>query len=215
MVKVQRVSAGDAALLDPESPEWDGVRGSELTLKPTPITAQPSQYIQEKWKETPYGVSSSVTVRAAHNGERLYFHLSWTDATNDKAILDTDQFADAAAVLFPVNGDAPLQSMGSPQAPVNAWYWRPDIEEPFSITAQGTGTTRRTQDPELGASGIHSRGAWRLVIRRRLDSPEAEYVSLAPGVSAKVGFAVWQGSNQERGGLKAVTLDWEQLEIEA
>ena len=94
-----------------------------------------------------------MTVRAAHNGERLYFHLSWTDETNDKAIRDTDQFADAAAVLFPVNGDAPLQSMGSPQAPVNAWYWRPDLEEPFSITAQGTGTTRRTQDPELGASG--------------------------------------------------------------
>lgn len=215
MVKVQRVSAGDAALLDPESPEWDGVRGSELTLKPTPITAQPSQYIQEKWKGTPYGVARSVTVRAAHNGERLYFHLSWTDETNDKAIQDTDQFADAAAVLFPVNGDAPLQSMGSPQAPVNAWYWRPDIEEPFTITAQGTGTTRRAQDPELSASGIHNRGAWRLVIRRRLDSPEAGYVSLAPGVSAKVGFAVWQGSNQERGGLKSVTLEWEQLEIEA
>jgi hypothetical protein len=30
-----------------------------------------------------------------------------------------------------------------------------------------------------------------------------------------VGFAVWQGANQERGGLKAVTLDWEPLEIEA
>jgi hypothetical protein len=29
-----------------------------------------------------------------------------------------------------------------------------------------------------------------------------------------VGFAVWQGGNQERGGLKAVSPDWEPLEIE-
>jgi DMSO reductase family type II enzyme heme b subunit len=215
MVKAQRVTGDDAELLDPASREWDGVRAFELTLQPTPITAQPSQYIQEKWNEIPYGMASSVAVRTAHNGERLYFHLSWADDTTDEGIRDTDQFADAAAVLFPVNGDAPLQSMGSPQAPVNAWYWRPDLEEPLSISAQGTGTTRRSQDPELGASGIHSRGAWRVVIRRRLTSPVTGYVNLAPGAQFKVGFAVWQGSNQERGGLKAATLDWEPLEIEA
>lgn len=215
MVKAQRVDASDATLLDPESPEWDGVRASELSLNPTPITAQPSQYIQKKWKESPYGVGRTVTVRAAHNGERLYFHLLWADATDDEAIRDTNQFADAAAVLFPVNGDAPLQSMGSPSQPVNAWYWRPDFEQPWSIAAQGTGTTRRTQDPELSASGNYGRGTWTLVIRRRLDSASADYVSLAPGTSGKVGFALWQGSNEERGGLKAVTLDWEQLEIEA
>lgn len=215
MLKAQRVTAGDAALLDPGSTDWDGVRASELTLQPTPITAQPSKYIQEKWKHAPFGVTRGVAVRAAHNGERLYFHLSWLDETSDEKIRDTDQFADAVAIMFPVNGDAPLQSMGSPQAPVNAWYWRPDLEEPLSISAQGTGTTRRSSDPELSASGIHERGAWSVVIRRRLSSPEAESVSLAPGISARVGFAVWQGSNQERGGLKSVTLDWEQLEIEA
>jgi len=215
MVKAQRVTAGDAALLDPASPEWEAVRAFELTLQPTPIIAQPSAYIQEKWNQTPYGAIQAVTVRAAHNGERLYFHLSWSDETSDEGIHDTDQFADAAAVLFPVKGDAPLQSMGSPQAPVNAWYWRPDLEAPFSITAQGAGTTSRSQDPELTASAVHSHGAWTVVIRRRLDSPAAEYVSLAPGVAARVGFAVWQGSNQERGGLKATSVDWEQLEIEA
>jgi DMSO reductase family type II enzyme heme b subunit len=215
MVNAQKVSASDSAMLDPASSEWASVRSVSLTLQPTPITAQPSQYIQEKWKDAPYGVARSMTVRAAHNGERLYFHLSWADETHDHAIRDTNQFADAVAVLFPVNGDAPLQSMGSPQAPVNAWYWRADLEEPLSIAAQGTGTTRRNQDPELGASGAHGDGAWGVVIRRRLDSAQPEFVSLAPGASGKVGFAVWQGSNQERGGLKAVTLDWERLEIEA
>jgi len=215
MVKAQRVAAGDAKLLDPESPEWDGVPTSEVTLQPTPVIAQPSEYIQAKWKESPYGATQSVTVRAAHDGDQLYFHMSWADDTNDDGIRDTDQFADAAAVIFPAFGDAPLQSMGSPKLPVNAWYWRPDLEAPYNITAQGTGTTIRNDDEELAARGAHGERAWSLVIRRRLASEKFGYVDLKPGTTRKVGFAVWQGSNQERGGLKSVTLDWEQLEIEA
>ena len=154
-------------------------------------------------------------MRAVHIGERVFFHLSWVDDTNDDAIRDTNQFADAAAVLFPAYGDAPLQSMGSPKSPVNAWYWRPDLEAPFNITAQGTGTTVRNQDDELVARGEHRQRSWNLVIRRRLDSDKFGYVRLDPGTTRKVAFAVWQGSNQERGGLKSVTLDWEPLEIEA
>ena len=215
MVEVRRVTAGDAVLLDPASREWNAVRASELTLRPTPITAQPSLYVQAKWNDEPYGILARLAVRAAHDGARLYFRLFWMDETNNEGIRDTDQFADAAAVLFPVNSDAPLQSMGSPEAPVNAWYWRADLEDPLSITAQGTGTTRRTQDTELQAQGHHSNGAWNLVICRRLASSGEGYISLTPGVSGKVGFAVWQGANQERGGLKAATLEWEPLEIEA
>ena len=215
MVKAQRVAASDGVLLDPVSSEWDSVAASELILQPTPITAQPSLYVQEKWKVQPYGLVQQAQVRAAHNGELLYFWLSWADPTNNDGIRDTDQFPDATAVLFPVNGDAPLQSMGSPQAPVNAWYWRPDLEVPFSVMAQGTGTTRRTQDSELRAQGLYAESAWRVVIRRGLASDGPGYVSLAPGTSRKVGFAVWQGGNQERGGLKAVSQDWEPLEIEA
>jgi DMSO reductase family type II enzyme heme b subunit len=214
MVIAKRIDATDTVLIDPVSPEWDQTPPSDLTLEPTPITAQPSQYIQEKWKVTAYGVIENVTVRAAHNGERLYFRLSWADETGDEAINDTDQFTDAAAVLFPVNGDAPLQSMGSPKEPVTAWYWRPDLEEPLSVSAQGIGTSGRIQDPELGAFGVYEQGSWSVVLRRKLTSQASEDVNLTPGSSGKVGFAVWQGSHQERGGLKAVTLEWEPLEIE-
>ncbi len=35
-----------------------------------------------------------------------------------------------------------------------------------------------------------------------------------PGQTTKTGFAVWQGSNQERAGIKATTLEWQPLEIE-
>jgi DMSO reductase family type II enzyme heme b subunit len=215
MVKAYRVKPNDAGLFDPDSALWQSIRGSELALEPTPLTAQPSQYIQVKWDAIPYGGIAQLSARAAHDGDLLYFHLTWADETENSSIRDTNEFPDAAAVLFPVNGDAPLQSMGSPQAPVNAWYWRADAEEPFTITAQGTGTTRRALDPELQANGTYSGGTWNVVIRRKLASSGAEHVNLVQGVAGKVGFAVWQGAHQERGGLKAVTPDWEPLEIEA
>jgi len=213
-VKAQRVRADDAALLDPGSREWDSVTSSELALEPTPITAQPSLYLQAKWKAKPYGATSRLSVRAAHNGERFYFHLSWPDDTSNDGIRDTDQFADAAAVLFPVKRDAPLQSMGSPEQPVNAWYWRPD-GDPMSVTASGVGTTVRHGNGSLQAAASYESGGWRVVISRPMVVNQEGMVQLRSSWRRKVAFAVWQGANQERGGLKAVTLEWEPLEIEA
>jgi DMSO reductase family type II enzyme heme b subunit len=215
MVKAQRVTADDAALLDPASREWERITVSELALEPTPIASQPSLYVQEKWKEKPYGGSRRLLVRSAHNGERLYFHLSWPDETADDGIRDTDQFADAAAILFPVKGDAPLQSMGSPEAPVNAWYWRPDLEEPYSVTASGLGTSARQGNGSLRAAASYESDGWRIVVSRPMVVRQQGMVQLRSGWQRKVAFAVWQGANQERGGLKAVTMEWQPLEIEA
>jgi DMSO reductase family type II enzyme heme b subunit len=105
--------------------------------------------------------------------------------------------------------------MGSPQAPVNAWYWRADAESPLSVTATGLGSTVRHGNGSLRAAASYESAGWRVVISRPLVVHEDGVVQLRSGWQRKVGFAVWQGSNAERGGLKAVTLDWEPLEIEA
>lgn len=213
-MKVQVLDADDAELLDPMSAAWGEAIATDVDLQATPITAQPSMYIQAKWGQDDYGQLASVSVKAAHNEERIYFRLEWEDPAADDGIRNTDQFADAVAVLFPVEDDAPLQSMGSPDQPVNAWYWRPDLEAPYSITAQGTSTTRRTRDPELDAHGVYSSGRWSVVVRRKFESSGEGYVQLAPGETSKAAFGIWQGANQERGGLKAATLEWQPLEIE-
>jgi DMSO reductase family type II enzyme heme b subunit len=208
------LDADDAELLDPMSGAWSESVATDVQLDPTPITAQPSMYVQAKWKQGDYGQLGSVSVKAVHNDERIYFRLEWDDPDADDGIRNTDQFADAAAVLFPVADDAPLQSMGSADQPVNAWYWRPDLESPYSITAQGTSTTRRTTDPELGAQGAYSSGRWSVVVRRKFESTGDGYVQLAPGETRKAAFGIWQGANKERGGLKATTMEWQPLEIE-
>jgi DMSO reductase family type II enzyme heme b subunit len=212
-MRVQKVDADDATLLDPGASDWSEVEGSTVLMAPTPIQAQPSMYVQAKWKSIPYGVLPEVTVKAAHNQKSVYFRLEWQDDSEDDGIRNTDQFVDAAAVLFPIADDAPLQSMGSPQQPVNAWFWRPDLDSPYSVIAVGTGTSRRTSDPALGARGSFAAGRWSVVLRRSFQA-DSQYVPLAPGDTRKVAFAVWQGANQERGGLKAATLEWQPLEID-
>ncbi|HEY5625950.1 MAG TPA: ethylbenzene dehydrogenase-related protein [Dehalococcoidia bacterium] len=215
MIKARRVEAADSALINPAGSEWGSAPATSLTLEPTPLISQPSVYVQAKWEAVDYGSIDAVSVQALHNDSGIFFRLQWDDATEDDDIRDTDQFADAAAVLFPVNEDAPLASMGSPQQPVNAWYWRPDMETPFSVTSQGTGSTRRTVDPSLRSDSAHADDAWALVIGRALQTSGDEYVQLSAGETVKVAFAVWQGSDNERAGLKAVTLEWQELELEA
>ncbi len=215
MIKARRVEAADSALIDPAGTEWRSAEVTRLSLDPTPLISQPSVYVQAKWETTDYGTLGALSVQALHNDNGIFFRLQWDDATENGDIRDTDQFTDAAAVLFPVNEDAQLSSMGSAQQPVNAWYWRPDMETPFSVTSVGTGTTRRTVDPSLHGNGAHKGDAWTVVIGRALQSAGDGYVQLAAGETAKVAFAVWQGSNVERAGLKAVTLEWQPLELEA
>jgi len=215
VVTAARIPAPGERLLDAAAPEWAAAAEETLSLQPTPWASQPSEYARNAWKDRPYGQTATVRVAAAHNGEVLFFRLDWQDETKDDGLRDTTQFADGAAVLFPVRGDAQLQTMGSPEQPVNAWYWRADLEAPLEITATGLGTTVRLKDGSVSAAGSHEAGAWRVVISRPFSVRGDGIAVLAPGQSGKVGVAVWQGSNQERAGIKATTLDWQPLEIEA
>jgi DMSO reductase family type II enzyme heme b subunit len=201
--------------MDPEAAEWGGAETTDLGLQPTPLTAQPSIYVQKKWKDIPYGMTTGISVRALHNGDGIYFWLSWQDDTGDDAIRDTDQFGDAAAVMFPVQEDAPLQSMGSPQQMINVWLWRADLESAYSVVSKGIGTTKRTSEPGMAGGGRFADGRWTVVLGRPMSAEGQGHVWLAPRITKKVAFAVWQGSNLERGGLKAATLEWQPLEIEA
>lgn len=69
---------------------------------------------------------TSLSVKAAHNGQWLAIRLEWKDATkNDRIVSDT--FADQAAVELPVHykkGALPSPMMGNPGRRVIIWQWR-------------------------------------------------------------------------------------------
>ncbi len=214
---VKRVDAKSEELLNSASAVWRRSRANKVVLSPAPLDIQPTEYVRVSWKGRPYGKVPSMRVSALHNGREIFFRLVWEDDSVNGKIADTDQFVDAAAVLFPVAADAPLFGMGGKGKPVNAWFWRADWERPKNVTAEGMGTTQRREDAALASKARHARGRWDVIISRSLDgkrSPKGT-AALQPGAASKVAFAIWQGANQERAGIKAFSPDWQELQIEA
>ncbi len=216
-MRVGRVEAEDEELLSPESKAWQDAPINEVVLSPTPLEMQPTEYIRVSRNGRPYGVDSSMKVSALHNGDSVFFHLVWQDDAEDGPIKDINQFADAAAVMFPMVEDAPLIGMGIKGKPVNVWLWRADWERPKNVAAEGMGTTVRRDDPALSSAVRHIDGQWDLIVGRSLKGNHAPQgtVALAPGTVTKIAFAVWQGSRQERAGLKAFSPDWQELKLDA
>jgi len=216
MVKAVQIWTSNESLQDPEGTLWSGIEKQRVTLLASPLVSQPSEYVQNKWADMKWGATPEVRVSAAHNGKSVFFRLEWDDAAEDRPN-DTADFADQCGVMMPLKNDALIAEMGAPDQPVCMWLWRSDIDTPRYVTAQGRGTTSRYAESPLTGTGVWRLGVWRVVISRpfNINVPAALTVPLAPGLKHKCTFAVWQGSNKERGGLKAYQPLWQPLEIES
>jgi len=203
-------------LLDAESKPWQSQPPTVLPLMGTPVGLQPTDAIRNSWAGKKIGAVEKVAVSALHNGSVLAFRLEWENATENGALADNDDFPDAAAIALPTSEDSPLVVMGAPGAAVNAWYWRADEPEGArQISAEGLGTSRALGGERVQARGTWKEGRWRVVIARSLQTPgEPAAAQLSAGSETGFGVAVWDGSRQERAGIKAFSGDWLELDIE-
>jgi DMSO reductase family type II enzyme heme b subunit len=207
---------GWKGLLDPDSRAWSAARPEGLRLIGTPAGLQPSAAIRTAWTGKPIGAVDRVTVAAVHDGEALAFRLEWSDATENRELLDNTSFPDGAAVLLPAAAGASVMTMGAPEIPVNAWYWRADENgSGRHVSAEGLGTSR-TLDVELvRGAGTWKDGRWRVVIARALRVTARDPVAqLSPGEQTQIAVAVWEGSHGERAGIKSFSGDWQELQLE-
>jgi DMSO reductase family type II enzyme heme b subunit len=205
-MKAIRLQLANRTLLNPAAYQWQRAPVAHLALRGTEALAQPSQYIRTTWAGKHVGAVRSLAVQAAHNRQTLFFRLQWADPTHNPDYGDGTVFPDAAAVLFPENGEAPLNRMGSAGAGIDAWYWRANhAEHGESLAFHGFATETRRPGPVILNSGVWADGGWSLVIG-------APLAVRAPG--GAVAFAVWEGSNQERAGLHSYTPEWQELSIE-
>jgi len=194
-------------LLDPDSEVWSDCQPETLPLIGTPVGLQPTDLIRVSWAYKKIGAVAAVNVSAVHDGRMIALRLEWQDANENREILDTDVFVDAAAVLFPGVVGAPLAIMGTIGLPVNGWYWSADRQnQGRQVVAEGIGTTR-TVDTELTRGrGVWKDGVWKVVIARPMRIQTSEpIVQIEPGKPTQFGVAVWEGSNSERGGITTST----------
>jgi hypothetical protein len=83
------------------------------------------------------------------------------------------------------------------------------------LVAQGFGSllARPLPAQDVEARGVHRTGAYRVVFRRALAGKGERAVTLVPGRTVPVAFAIWNGSAGDRDGKKSVTI-WQDLVIE-
>lgn len=111
--------AGSSPGLDPAATEWDRVRGIEI-----PLSAQRGSYVAGG------GSVGTVRVKALHHSQRIYIRVEWRDTTENASALRVEDFTDAVALEFPSRTATTVPSvcMGQPDAGVNIWYWRADVD---------------------------------------------------------------------------------------
>jgi len=218
-MQCKKVTATREQLLDPTSAEWRNIPGEALKMDATPLANQPSEYIKASRDEKQIGKVRNLMVQSVNNGTDIFFRLSWEDGTENITITDNNQFPDGCGILMPLSGgDPPIDEMGSKDAPVNAWFWRADFKDTARNTiARGLGSTLFSKQCPIQVKSTWGQGAWAVVFVRPLAVPELkdEAAQLAAGQPVKVGFAVWEGSNGERAGVKSFSKEWRELSIES
>lgn len=186
-------------LADPASAEWGSVDPVQIPLAPVALEVQPTEYIREAWKDRDYGQTAEAAVKAASDGDRLYIRVEWADDPKPNR-----EFQDAVSAIFPTNGSGVLATLGDDTKPLALWFWENGRPGPLNLVSHGPGVFRKEDGAGLGATGVLADGRWSVVL------------SGPAGISAKgkVGLAVWNGSNDERAGLAAVSREWLPLESE-
>jgi len=217
-MQVKRVTASTEELLDPQGGVWAQAEEALVDMLPTALALQPTEYIQKTFANRPYGEVTPIKVHSLHNGDSMFIRIEWAQPDPARTLSDVNAFADGCGVLFPVAGDAIITEMGSVSQPVNAWHWRADYDDkPNSVTATSRGTSVRYKTNPLVARSMWKDGTWQVVMGRPfvVAEPHRRTIALKPGTTVKAGFAIWRGSNQERGGIKAYSPTWSDLNIEA
>jgi DMSO reductase family type II enzyme heme b subunit len=195
-MKVETTQSPAEDLNDPSAAVWRDLTSETVSLSPVPLAAQPNEYIRVSRADKPYGATGEAVASALNNGEQLFVRLEWQDDETPNT-----EFADAAAIVTG-RGDE-IQSMGSEDAPVGMWYWASDREQSLSLVSSGPGVVRNNTEVVTGASASLDGGRWAVV----LSGPSSEVTD------NKIGVAIWNGSNDERAGLAAIS-GWLSLDTE-
>ena len=191
---------------------WRQIAVETVEMAPAPVEMQPNGFIQANWRDRPYGQLASLEAQSVHDGTSIAVRLRWASERPETG--GREGFPDGAAIAFPVTGEPALWSMGNEDEPVQFIQWQAMKNRVRSVVAWGIGSSVPGSLVSERVTAGWSQGFWTIVMLRTLaGGPEA--ATLQPGANTRIGFAVWNGSNEERAGIKAVSVDWSPLIIEA
>jgi DMSO reductase family type II enzyme heme b subunit len=189
-------------LSSPDAAGWADVPASDVPLSAAPSGLPGAEQVSTR----------TVDVQAARSDSDLFIRLQWADADPSTTIDDPQTFVDAAAVQMPVNTSTqPAIAMGSARNMVNVWYWRAD-EQSEELAAGGPGSTTILSYEGVSTEATHEDGTWTVVYNRPLTPGDTNRTAITGEENLDIAFAVFNGSNMERSGHKAVS-EWYYLPV--
>lgn len=197
-----------SAMENPDATIWSRVPEEIVPLNLAPPVHQSIALLQSRNARVSGALPVGVSVIT--DGQRIYFRLRWRDTTQD-ARRSIGSFADAAAVQIPVTVTETSPVMGSPDRPVSIWRWSADRNNPEALLAGSPGTLTSAASTTLRGKGVYRRSddpaknEWRVVLSGDLDEARDDGEALRSQKSIPAAFAVWQGSDGQRGGFKRVS----------
>lgn len=193
---------------EPAAADWQRLTAESVRMTATPLGLQPTVYVRKAWQDRAWGEVGSVTVASVHDGETWALRATWSGVS----AADAD-FPDAFACALPLRGNPALALMGAPDAPLHVLRWQ--AREPALSSQLTTGIGSSAPGPALACTAQARKDAqrWELVLTRPLLAEGA--APLAAGARTHIGFAIWRGDNEERAGIKAFSIDWLELVLEA
>lgn len=106
--------------LDPTDPFWSNygpTKGLHVV-----VDMDPQMITNPMW---PNPSTKWVNVKAARNEKAIAIRLQWEDSSRNDIMIQSQQYKDQAAVMFPVKaGSEPPFTMGSEGERVNIWQWK-------------------------------------------------------------------------------------------
>jgi len=209
----------------------------------------------------------TVEVQAAYSSKYIAIKLEWEDSSMDESLYRVQDFQDAAAIQFSLDGSMDFHGMGSRKHPTDIWFWKSewqilksadvdsDIEQVYlnrvsdsdiesypevfndiaflsgrdvgninskqkrntsveNVTASGPETVTPLAEnlQKVIGEGFWDGSKWRIVLVRELRPKSRHKVKFKKGGMVPVGFAVWDGNENDRNGQKMVST-WYKLEL--
>ena len=147
-----------------DDPFWSE-RYGPTALKHVIIDMDPQMITNPMW---PNPSTKYVFAKAATNGKEIAVHLEYNDPTRNDIMVQSQQYKDQVAIMFPVNqsGEEPPFTMGGDGERVNIWQWKAtwnkegltrssmqDLEDQYAYMAMGSGSYYM-YEPDGKLSGI-------------------------------------------------------------
>lgn len=173
-----------------------------IDLITAPPGLSPGGYVSKAYADRLEPRTKTARVEAKKNGPAWHIELGWPCTEPVTSLSDSvDTFVDAAAILTSSNPSTSWMTMGDTGDAVTGVLWRADQKALTGIYAEGLGTVERLPTPEGAAvTSEWNDGEW--ILEMDFDS----WTQLDQ--QQQIAIAIWQGAEQDRGGLKSVSSQW-------